>query len=184
MIDQAGLAAADHPESAADGGGGEEPGQMVTQLAGQRLGVGDEGDLAAHVQASGRDLHAERSAANHDDRGARRDAFLEEYRILDGAQGELPGRAVPLRSSWPGSRGEALRPGSGGDDKAVIRQLTAPVEADQAGVDVETRGADPEQLGRVVARLGQLMSLEIVDAAPINTALTPCNSAFDRAGRL
>ena len=110
---------------------------MVTQLAREGLDVGDERDVAASLQAARRDLHAERSAADHNDRRTRRDALFERDRVLDRAQGELRGKAVVPRLTCSLRGGEALRPGTGGDDKAVIRQFAAPVEPDDPGLDVQ-----------------------------------------------
>jgi hypothetical protein len=142
---------------------------MHAELAGQWSDVGDKGDLTAHVQAPGGDLHAERSAADDDNRRARCGQFLEEDGILNGSQRELPGRelsagASPLRRRSPVKRGEPLRPRTGGNDQAVIRQLTTAIQSNHPGVDVQASGTDAEQFGGVVGWLRQFVGLQVVVA--------------------
>ena len=133
---------------------------MVAELTRERLGIGDERDVAAGVQASRRHLHAERPAADHNHRRARGDQLPEHDRILNGAQGELPRRAGVSRPAGRVLGCEPFRPRPGGDDKAVVRQPAAVVEPDNLGVNVQSRRTDAEQLGRFVRRLGQFVGRE------------------------
>ena len=85
----------------------------TARAARQRRALGHEGDLAARGQAAGGDLHAERAAADDDDRRPAGEAVAQGERVVEAAQGELVGQ---VRTSRRAREPVAI-------DQAVVGQL-------------------------------------------------------------